>query len=81
MCVSISSDARVSISSDARVSVSSDAWWMTRLSDTVGEFPTNAFFPIHTSFGIYVGIRWSDGWAACRSRAHARAYPRTHART
>jgi len=43
-----------------------DAWWMTRLSDTVGEFPTNAFFPIHTSFGIYVGIRWSDGPVYCK---------------
>jgi hypothetical protein len=42
-----------------------DAWWLTKLNQTSGEFPENAFFPLKTSYGIDIGVRWSDGPVLC----------------
>jgi hypothetical protein len=43
-----------------------DAWWQTKLNQTSGEFPDNAFFPLKTSLGIDIGVRWSDGPVVCQ---------------
>jgi len=43
-----------------------DAWWQTKLNHTSGEYPENAFFPLKTSFGIDIGVRWSDGPVVCQ---------------
>ena len=46
-----------------------DAWWVTKLNISRGEYPENAFFPIKTSKGIDIGIRWSDGPVTCKNDA------------
>lgn len=42
-----------------------DAWWHTKLNLTVGQFPHNAFEPLKTSKGIYIGVHWNDGPVMC----------------
>jgi hypothetical protein len=42
-----------------------DAWWHTRLNLTSGQFPHNAFEPLMTSKGIYIGVHWNDGPVMC----------------
>lgn len=51
-----------------------DAWWQTKLNQTSGEFPENAFFPLKTSFGIDIGVRWSDGPVVCQGGGGCAGY-------
>lgn len=44
-----------------------DAWWWTRINQTVGQTPANAFLPLSTSTGIFVGVHWNDGPVRCTS--------------
>jgi len=44
-----------------------DAWWYTRLNHTSGQWPANAFLPLPTSYGVWVGIHWNDGPVLCAS--------------
>ena len=51
----------------------SDAWWITKINETAGTYPSRRLPPIRTSFGIYVNPRWNDGPTVCdseRSKCH-----------
>ena len=52
-----------------------DAWWYTKLNVTVGQWPKNAFLPLHTKSGVWVGIHWNDGLVTCTSAGAPRARP------
>lgn len=43
----------------------SDAWWITKINQTIGEYPEDSFEPILTSAGIYFALHWSDGPTVC----------------
>ena len=51
-----------------------DAWWQTRVNLTGGETPSSAFGPVHTSLGIPIGIRWSDGPVVCSAPRECTGY-------
>lgn len=42
-----------------------DAWWHTTINQTVGEWPADAFNPLPTSEGVYIGVHWNDGPVKC----------------
>ena len=42
-----------------------DAWWITKINQTIGDYPENSFEPIRTSSGIYFAFHWSDGPTVC----------------
>lgn len=49
------------------------AWWRSpAVNLTEGEYPQNAFFPIATSKGVPIGVRWSDGPVRCAAGAAER---------
>ncbi|CAE7380299.1 HERC2 [Symbiodinium natans] len=42
-----------------------DAWWITRLNQSAGQLPANAFMPVNTSEHIPIGIHFNDGPVRC----------------
>ena len=58
-----------------------DAWWYTKLNTTSGQWPLNAFLPLETSTGVYVGVHWNDGPVLCSKPAASAATDSTGAAT
>lgn len=55
-----------------------DAWWHTRINLTVGAWPANAFHPLSTSEGVFIGVRWNDGPVRCQDQRGVEYTPHSH---
>ena len=49
-----------------------DAFWYTKLNLTIGQYPKNAFDPLPTSLGVYIGVHWNDGPVKCEGAARTK---------
>lgn len=52
-----------------------DAWWISKLNQSAGQLPENAFMPVNTSEHIPVGIHFNDGPLRCDAeRSNCRGF-------
>jgi len=52
-----------------------DAWWISKLNQSAGQLPANAFMPVNTSEHIPVGIHFNDGPLRCDAeRSNCRGF-------